>query len=108
MDHLFAPEFLLEEFKKYENEILEKISREPGDFQRYFELLTRKIAFIPLDELVPFLNASRELSPDPKDALYFALALKLDAEIWSNDKRLKNQDKIQILSTSEILEKDNI
>jgi len=103
--HLFAPEFLLEEFNKYENDILEKTSREPDDFQQYYELLTRKIVFIPLDELVPFLNASREISPDPKDALYFALALKLDAKIWSNDKRLKNQEKIQVLSTSEILQK---
>jgi predicted nucleic acid-binding protein len=101
--HLFAPEFLLEEFRKYESEILEKTSRDSQDFQRYFETLTRKITFIPLEELVSYIDKAKELSPDPKDNLYFAMALKFHAKIWSNDKRLRNQDQISVLSTSDII-----
>ena len=101
--HLFAPEFLLQEFRKYESEILAKTSRESQDFQRYFETLTRKITFIPLEELIPYADKAKELSPDPKDYLYFAIALKLQAKIWSNDKRLRNQDQISVLSTADII-----
>ena len=101
--HLFAPEFLLEEFRKYESEILEKTSRDSQDFQRYFETLTRKITFIPLEELVSYVDKAKELSPDPKDYLYFAMALKSHAKIWSNDKSLRNQDQIPVLSTAEII-----
>ena len=33
---------------------------------------------------------------------YFALALKLNCAIWSNDKKLKEQNKIQVCSTHEL------
>ncbi len=41
--------------------------------------------------------------PDENDIIYFALALKLKCCIWSNDKALKRQDRIMVLSTKELL-----
>ena len=35
--------------------------------------------------------------------MYFALALKLNCGIWSNDKKLKNQDKVKVYSTEDLL-----
>ena len=46
---------------------------------------------VPLDEFVSFVEKAEEISPDPKDMSYIALALKLNANIWSNDKDLKNK-----------------
>ncbi|PIN85274.1 MAG: hypothetical protein COV47_03030 [Candidatus Diapherotrites archaeon CG11_big_fil_rev_8_21_14_0_20_37_9] len=43
----------------------------------------------------------KKISPDPKDVPYFALALKLRCPIWTNDKLLKKQKKVKIISTSE-------
>lgn len=37
------------------------------------------------------------------DSEYFALALKLNCAIWSNDKRLKQQDKIKVYSTEDLV-----
>jgi len=34
--------------------------------------------------------------------MYFALALKMKCPIWSNDKRLKEQKTIKIISTDEL------
>ena len=50
------------------------------------------------------MKEAEEISPDEKDILYFALALKLKCGIWSNDKRLKQQDQVRIYSTAELKE----
>ena len=50
-----------------------------------------------------FIDGAERISPDPKDTSYFALALKLNCPIWSNDKKLKEQNKIKIYSTEEIV-----
>lgn len=39
-----------------------------------------------------------------KDIDSLALALKLNAPLWTHDKLLKEQDKIKILTTKEIIE----
>ena len=43
------------------------------------------------------------ISPDEKDTAYFALALKLKCAIWSNDKKLKEQDKVTVYNTGELM-----
>lgn len=50
------------------------------------------------------LEEASKISPDSDDVVYFALALKFDCSIWSNDKRLKEQPAVKILTTEELLE----
>lgn len=45
------------------------------------------------------------VSPDADDAMYFALAMKHNCAVWSNDKALKKQDKVMVFGTSELLRK---
>jgi len=45
----------------------------------------------------------RRVSPDINDVLYLALALKLNCPVWSNDRKLKNQNAVRIYSTQEII-----
>jgi len=49
------------------------------------------------------MKEADNLSPDIKDSQYFALAMKFNCSIWSNDKKLKEQDIINIYSTSDLL-----
>lgn len=42
---------------------------------------------------------------DEKDTPFLALALKLEYPIWSNDKHFKKQEKIQVYTTEDLLEK---
>lgn len=103
--HLFAPEFLLEEFSKHEQTILKKTHREEEGFQRLINILSRRIIFIPRDEFEKFMPEARDVSPDPDDTPYFGLAILVGADIWSNEKRLKEQDEIKVWSTGELIEK---
>ena len=86
---LFAPEYLIEEFGKYRAIILEKMHRTEVEFNRFLKILRRRIRIIKKEEIEPFIKNAIQFSPDPKDSLYFALALKLNIPIWSNDKRSK-------------------
>jgi predicted nucleic acid-binding protein len=45
---------------------------------------------------------ARLFSPDPDDVAYFALALQLRCPLWSNDKRLKEQNEVHVLTTTEL------
>lgn len=105
---LYAPAFLLEEFQKYQELILEKTHRSKKEFEQFLNFLKRKIKLIPLKKFTPFMEKAEEISPDPKDAVYIALALALDAKIWSNDKHLKElQKQIDVLTTTEIVEQSS-
>ena len=102
---LYAPEFLLTEFQKYEDLILKKTHRSHKEFNQFLTFLKRKIKIVPQKKINPFLEKAKKISPDPKDIVYIALALAIDAKIWSNDKRLKEKQKhIPVLTTTEILE----
>lgn len=102
--HLFAPEFIMDEFQKYRDEIVQKIHRTKEDFEHFLEVIKQRTSFIPFEEIKSFLPQAITISPDPKDVAYIALAIKTGASIWSNDKRLKNnQNQIPVLATNEIL-----
>ena len=100
--HLFTPEYIFTEFEKHKEEILRKTERTTEEFFRLVETLKRKVVLVPLEELTPYVEEAEGITPDPDDMAYFALALKLNCAIWSNDKKLKGQDKIQVYNTYEI------
>jgi predicted nucleic acid-binding protein len=57
-----------------------------------------------LTEFDDLMKEATEHSPDEDDAPYFALALKLNSPIWTNDNALKNQDRVKILSNTDMIE----
>ena len=102
---MHAPEFILEEMEKYGELILRKTGKSKEEVQRILAVLRRRITFVPLSEFVPFLDRAKQISPDEKDVSYIALALKLCLPLWSNDKVLKEKQKVvTIYSTDEILQ----
>jgi predicted nucleic acid-binding protein len=102
--HLYAPEFLFDEFEKYKELITKKTKREEKDFDKVVDIFRKRITTVANEEAEKFIKKAKKISPDKKDADYFALALKLKCSIWSDDKKLKNQDEIHVYSTSELLE----
>ena len=102
--HLFTPEYIFTELEKHKEEILEKTGRTSEEFFRLLDILKRRISIIPLEELIEYVEEAEKITPDPDDMAYFALALKLNCAIWSNDKKLKEQDKIRIYHTHELTE----
>ena len=101
--NIYAPDFILKEFWKYEDLILKKTCRSRDEFVQIMHSLNEVITTIPAEEIEPFMLEAGFTSPDENDVFYFALALKLACPIWSNDKRLKGQERVQVYSTNEIL-----
>ena len=101
---LFAPEFLFDEFKKYEVYILEKTNRSKEDFEQFLDILMEVIEIIPKNMITPFIEKVEKVSPDPKDTVYLACTLVIDSKIWSNDKKLKEgQKEIEVITTEELI-----
>ena len=103
---LYSPEQCLKELLNYKDEICKKaeISKEV-----FHEILSDIISeglvkFVSLSQYEKFLEMAKEISPDPNDIDIFALALKLNCPIWSNDKELKKQNVVKVYSTKELIE----
>src|SRR3989338_814032 len=100
--HLFTPEYIFTELEKHKEELLKKTERTEEEFFRLLEILKRRVIVVPLEELVPYVEEAEKITPDLDDMAYFALALKLNCAIWSNDKKLKEQNKIKVYNTHEL------
>ena len=105
---LFAPEFLFEEIEKYKEEIIQKSGLSEVEFDLALAIIKSKISVVPEQEFSSSFAQAEEVCPDPNDREYFALAISLHCSIWSNDKRLKNQNDINVISTTELLDKLNL
>lgn len=101
--NLFAPEFLMNEFEKYKDEILKKSGLDEADFELFSALVGSRIEFISKEEFKRFISKAESITPDLNDTEYIALALKIKCGIWSNDKKLKEQDKVEVYNTNELL-----
>ena len=100
---LYAPDFIFEEFKKYSDYLKGKSKRAEEEFDEFFNLFERNIITIPKWEIDPFIERAGKISPDPNDVPYLALALKLNCGLWSNDKKLKNQNAVKVYSTEDLM-----
>ncbi|MDO8624464.1 MAG: PIN domain-containing protein [Candidatus Diapherotrites archaeon] len=102
---LFAPEFIQEEIRKHAPEFAKKIGTSRSRIDETVALLfeTSKTTVIEKMGYAGFLQEAQRISPDPNDTPYFALALKMDCPLWSNDSALKKQSRVPVFSTTELL-----
>jgi len=105
---LYAPPYLFEEFNKYKTILLNKTKRDEQTFITLIDILKRNITIIDEQIINKHLPEAKNISPDPKDTPYFAAAIAKKAIIWSNDKQLKQQEKIKIITTKELLKKTSL
>ena len=105
---LYSPEFALEEINAHESEILTKTGLPEEEFSKLKGDLAIAVAFIPIEEYKELLESALNISPDPNDVDFLALAMKLKLPLWSNDTLLKKQNKVEVFSTSDLLDKPEI
>ena len=102
--HLHAPDFIFTEFEKYRDYIKNKSERTDEDFDHLLEVFKRNTKLITKEEIQPYIEKAKSITPDIGDAPYFAIALKLKIPIWSNDKDLKEkQSEIVIYTTADLM-----
>lgn len=100
---LFAPDKLSDEIKKHEEEALQKSGLPKREFDLALVLIFSRIRFVPLSDFSGFLSSAKAICPDPEDVEYLALSLKKNCPLWSNDKELKKQFGVKVISTLELI-----
>jgi len=105
---IYAPEYILEEFRKYFDLLKKKTKRSEEEFNTLYEVIGRALILIPQEEIAPYLKYAKNISPDIKDISYLALAIKLKCGLWSQDKALKRQNVVTVYNTEEIIQLSDI
>jgi len=98
-----SPSFILYEFKNHEGECLKKSGLTKRKFEIRKKGIINKVKFVDFEDYSEFIKEAISCLQNEDDAPYIALALKLKIPIWSNDKQLKIQDKVTVLSTEDII-----
>lgn len=103
---LFASLFLFEEFEKYLPSLSERTHVSPKELREMAHEFIKlaDVSMEPVGEEDACLGVAKRISPDENDVQYLALALKLNAPLWSNDKMLKRQRAVKIVTTAELLD----
>ncbi|MBU0757542.1 MAG: hypothetical protein KKF44_05730 [Nanoarchaeota archaeon] len=102
---LFAPEFTLVEISKYKKEIMQKLKITKDEFNTAKLDIALSVDFIPVKKYSKKLPDAIKFSPDPNDIDFFALCLKFNLPLWSNDKILKNQSTVPVFSTEDLFDR---
>ncbi len=105
---LISPEFAIEELIKHRSEVLRKVKIRDEEFEKLISVLRRHVIFVGEDFYSEFIPLAFEISPDPDDADFVALALKTGAPLWSNDVRLKSIKEITVLNTGDVIKLVNV
>ena len=114
MVELYSPELALRELKKYSSDIQRKAGISATLFEMGLKKLSSYVKFVPLEEyetLIPTAKSLAKEFSEPKfeeflkDIDFIALALKLDVSILSEDKLLKQQTRVEVLTKSELRDK---
>ena len=102
---LIAPSYIIVETEKYKKEIQNKAKISSSEVEDLLSSCLSQITLIDDSELIPFLRAAETLTNDDNDLLYLACALKVNADIWTNDKVFQNQTRVKIWTTIQLIEK---
>ncbi|MBS3140591.1 putative toxin-antitoxin system toxin component, PIN family [Candidatus Woesearchaeota archaeon] len=107
IDYQFiAPDYSLEEIRKYKDEICKKSELDEEEFAVLLDLIFNNIKIISKLDYIDFIAEAEELIKirDIKDAPFLALAIAEKAdEIWSEDKDFLVQNRIKIYTTEDLL-----
>ena len=104
---LIFPEAILDELRKHEDELLEKSGMLRKDYEKIINTLLTYAKIVPTETLKAYREEALRIVEqiDIDDAIFFAAALATPpAIIWSEDKKLKKQDKVIVLNTAEIIQ----
>ncbi len=105
---LISPEFAFKELMSDKEKIVKYGKINELSFAFLFSLLLRKVKPIAEEEYKEFISEANKISPHDeevsKDDSYFALALAFNSSIWSDEEAFKEQSKVKVFNTKELLD----
>jgi predicted nucleic acid-binding protein len=100
-----SPDWALFEIGKHWKEICSKSKFSEDDLNLSLKLVRERVKPFSLNEYSDKLGEAEEISPHAKDNEFFALALKLNCVIWSDEAAFKKQDKVEVFTSEELAKK---
>lgn len=103
---LFAPEHLLIETRKHldrNGALQRRIGLPRAQITALFEMLTGSIETVAFEDYNHQISEALQLAAHHEDAPYLALALWKRMPLWSNDKGMKNQSKVKVFTTAQLI-----
>ena len=100
---LIAPALLFEEINRNKDGIVRKSDLSKEDIEKFLTILKNRIKVIPEGYFIRFKEKAEQICPDEKDMTYFALALYFKCPVWSDEKKLKEQEHVKVYSTHELM-----
>ena|SRR3989344_5406840 len=101
---LFTSKENINELKKNESAILKYSKSNSKQFIEKLDELLKFIKLVDSETFYKFEPEAKQLAPHEKDTPIFALALSLNSPIWSNEPAFKDQAKIKVLSTLDMID----
>lgn len=100
---LFTPEYAFDELKKNQPDLMKYTKlKYAHEIAFTIETLRLFIETKSMDFFKEQKDKAEKITPDKKDAPFFALALQLKADLWSNEPRLKKQSIVEVITTKEL------
>lgn len=102
---LFSPAYAIDELKNpgIKQAVLKYSGLNAEQFNEQLSKLLALIEIVPDESFKEFESKAKQLIHD-KDVPIFALALKLNCPIWSNEPRFKQQSQVVIFSNRDMIE----
>ena len=98
---LFTPEYAINELKNNEFDVLKYSKLNSKQFNKALSELSNFVKVISKESFKQFESQAKQLIHN-KDVPIFALALKLNCAIWSNEPGFKNQPSVKIFNTEDL------
>ncbi len=93
-----------DELFKHKEEVCAKANITAEEFLKTLDEIRIFVETIGDEEVKQYGGEAKKLAPHEEDVPCFALALALNSPIWSNEKEFKNQDKVKVFSTSDLID----
>lgn len=111
---LVVPDWIFAEIEEHKDEIVRQAGISEDEFRLFINLLITRVNIVTAEEVKEWWDKAKELTSDPDDVQYFAVALKYNCPVWTNDPDFSMQSEVKVLSTADVvkelekLEDDNI
>ena len=100
---LYTSDYNINELRKNQEQVLKYANINRNEFEEKLKELSKLLTFVSIESCKEYESEAEKLIHD-KDIPIFALALKLNCPIWSNEPLFKKQSKIDILNNREMIE----
>jgi predicted nucleic acid-binding protein len=101
---LYTPTYAISELRANKSRVMKYAGiASEDDFEFILSTLDSFITVPPTSSFDDFELEAKRVSPHIKDSPFFALALKLNCGLWSNEPRLKKQPVVKVVSTKELI-----